>query len=121
MRYTRAAVGDMASSQAVDMAMACGMTRKQAILKVALRLATPQLVSVIGLTFAHMVTGVMVVENLFALPGLGALLVGDVGNRDLVAVQSELFLLAAFFLLIGLAVDLLHALLDPRLAAGKEE
>jgi len=60
MRYTRAAVGDMASSQAVDMAMACGMTRKQAILKVALRLATPQLVSVIGLTFAHMVTGVMV-------------------------------------------------------------
>ena len=60
-------------------------------------------------------------ENLFALPGLGALLVGDVGNRDLVAVQSELFLLAAFFLLIGLAVDLLHALLDPRLAAGKEE
>ena len=46
---------------------------------------------------------------------------GDVGNRDLVAVQSELFLLAAFFLLIGLAVDLLHALLDPRLAAGKEE
>ena len=63
----------------------------------------------------------MVVENLFALPGLGALLVGDVGNRDLVAVQSELFLLAAFFLLIGLAVDLLHALLDPRLAAGKEE
>ncbi len=68
-----------------------------------------------------MITGVMVVENLFALPGLGALLVGDVGNRDLVAVQSELFLLAAFFLLIGLAVDLLHALLDPRLAAGKEE
>ncbi|WP_318792897.1 ABC transporter permease subunit, partial [Bifidobacterium longum] len=65
--------------------------------------------------------GVMVVENLFALPGLGSLLVGDVGNRDLVAVQSELFLLAAFFLLIGLAVDLLHALLDPRLAAGKEE
>jgi len=68
-----------------------------------------------------MITGVMVVENLFAMPGLGALLVGDVGNRDLVAVQSELFLLAAFFLLIGLAVDLLHALLDPRLAAGKEE
>ena len=53
MRYTRAAVGDKASSQAVDMAMACGMTRKQAVLRVALRLATPQLVSVIGLTFAR--------------------------------------------------------------------
>ena len=115
MRYTRAAVGDMASSQAVNMAMACGMTRRQAVLKVALRLATPQLVSVIGLTFAHMVTGVMVVENLFALPGLGAMLVTDVGNRDLTSVQSELFLLAALFLLLGFVVDLAHRALDPRL------
>ena len=115
MRYTRAAVGDKASSQAVDMAMACGMTRKQAVLRVALRLATPQLVSVIGLTFAQMVTGVMVVENLFALPGLGTMLVTDVGNRDLMAVQSELFLLATFFLLLGLVVDVVHRALDPRL------
>lgn len=115
MRYTRAAVGDMASSQAVAMAMACGMTRRQAVLRVALRLAIPQLVSVIGLTFAQMVTGVMVVENLFALPGLGSMLVTDVGNRDLTAVQSELFLLAAFFLFLGLLVDLLHRMLDLRL------
>ena len=115
MRYTRAAVGDMASSQAVAMAMACGMTRRQAVLRVALRLAIPQLVSVIGLTFAQMVTGVMVVENLFALPGLGSMLVTDVGNRDLTAVQSELFLLAAFFLFLGLLVDLPHRMLDPRL------
>ena len=115
MRYTRAAVGDMASSQAVAMAMACGMTRRQAVLRVALRQAIPQLVSVIGLTFAQMVTGVMVVENLFALPGLGSMLVTDVGNRDLTAVQSELFLLAAFFLFLGLLVDLLHRMLDPRL------
>ena len=106
MRYTRAAVGDKASSQAVDMAM---------VLRVALRLATPQLVSVIGLTFAQMVTGVMVVENLFALPGLGTMLVTDVGNRDLIAVQSELFLLATFFLLLGLVVDVVHRALDPRL------
>lgn len=126
MRYTRAAVGDMASSQAVDMAMACGMTRTQAVLRVALRLATPQLVSVIGLTFAQMITGVMVVENLFALPGLGAMLVTDVGNRDLIAVQSELFLLTAFFLLLGLVVDVAHRALDPRLkhsgvVSGKAE
>ena len=114
MRYTRAAVGDMASSQAVAMAMACGMTRRQAVLRVALRLAIPQLVSVIGLTFAQMVTGVMVVENLFALPGLGSMLVTDVGNRDLTAVQSELFLLAAFFLFLGLLVDQLHRMRDPR-------
>ena len=56
-----------------------------------------------------------VIENLFALPGLGAMLVTEVGNRDLIAVQSELFLLTAFFLLLGLAVDMAHHALDPRL------
>ena len=110
MRYTRAVLGDLASSGYIDMARSCGMTRTQAVLRVGLRLATPQLVSVIGLTFASMVTG-----NLFALPGIGNGLVTDVGNRDLIAVQSELFLLAAFFLTVGLVVDLLHRVLDPRL------
>ena len=121
MRYTRAALGDAAQSQAVSMAMACGMTRRQALLRVGLRLSMPQLVSVIGLTFAQMITGVMVVENLFALPGLGSMLITDVGNRDLIAVQSELFLLAAFFLLLGLAVDMAHHALDPRLSTASDD
>ena len=121
MRYTRAALGDAAQSQAVSMAMACGMTRRQALLRVGLRLSMPQLVSVIGLTFAQMITGVMVVENLFALPGLGSMLITDVGNRDLIAVQSELFLLAAFFLLLGLAVDMAHHALDPRLNTASDD
>ena len=99
MRYTRAALGDLASSGYIDMARSCGMTRTQAVLRVGLRLATPQLV----------------IENLFALPGIGNGLVTDVGNRDLIAVQSELFLLAAFFLTVGLVVDLFHRVLDPRL------
>lgn len=118
MRYVRSALGEVASSGHLDMAMACGMTRRAAVIRVGLRLAMPQLVSVIGLTFAEMITGVMVIENLFALPGIGSGLVTDVGNRDLIAVQSELFMLAAFFLMIGLIVDLLHRALDPRLAAA---
>lgn len=120
MRYTRAALGGFADSGYVDMARSCGMTRTQAVLRVGLRLATPQLVSVIGLTFASMITGVMVIENLFALPGIGNGLVTDVGNRDLIAVQSELFLLAAFFLALGLVVDVLHRMLDPRLKNAGE-
>lgn len=121
MRYTRACLISMENSDAVAMAMACGMTRRQAMLGVGLRLSAAQLVSVAGLTFAQMVTGVMVVESLFNLPGLGAMLIGDVGNRDLVAVQSELFLLAAFFLLLGVLVDMLHHALDPRLGGQSEE
>ena len=121
MRYTRAALGDLASSGYIDMARSCGMTRTQAVLRVGLRLATPQLVSVIGLTFA---SDAQVVHSLakwkrFALAQydfhVGNGLVTDVGNRDLIAVQSELFLLAAFFLTVGLVVDLFHRVLDPRL------
>ena len=62
-----------------------------------------------------------VVENLFALRGLGWMLITDVGNRDLIAVQSELFLLAAFFRLLGLAVDMAHHSLDPRLNTASDD
>ncbi|KFI59474.1 ABC transporter permease [Bifidobacterium cuniculi] len=120
MRYTRSALQSVASTGTIEMAMACGMTRTDAVLRVGLRLAMPQLVSVVGLTFAEMVTGVMVIENLFALPGIGSGLVDDLGHRDLVAVQGELFLLAAFFLVIGLLVDLTHRALDPRLGANDD-
>ena len=115
MRYTRSALQSVASTGTIDMAMACGMARRQALVRVGLRLAMPQLVSVIGLTFAEVITGVMVIENLFALPGIGSGLVGDLGHRDLIAVQSELFMLAVFFLVIGLLVDVTHRALDPRL------
>lgn len=115
MRYTRSLLTDLLRSGYVDMGMACGLTRNQAVLRIGFRLASPQLVSVVGLTLAEMVTGVMVSENLFALPGLGSMLIADVGDRDLVAVQSELFLLAAFFLFLGLVVDVIHRLIDPRL------
>ncbi|MDF7663597.1 ABC transporter permease [Bifidobacterium sp. ESL0763] len=120
MRYTRSALADLLSSGYLDQAMACGYTRRQAVLRVGLRLAMPQLVSVVGLMFAGMVTGVMVIENLFALPGIGYGLVTDLGNRDLIAVQSELFMLAAFFLAMGFVVDVLHRLLDPRLKSSLE-
>lgn len=116
MRYTAAILESIANSEIAAEAMACGMTRKQVVWRVGLRLALAQLVSVIGLTFAHMVMGVMVIENLFSLPGMGMGLVRDVGLRDLIAVQGELFMLAALFLLIGFAVDIAHRLLDPRLS-----
>lgn len=118
MRYTRSALLEVRDSDYLAQAMACGMTRAQAVRTVGLRLAAPQIVSVAGLTFAGMLTGVIVVENLFALPGLATLLMDDLGNRDLLAVQSELLVLTAFFLFMGLVVDLVHHALDPRLKAA---
>lgn len=116
MRYTAASLEQISNSDIALQSLACGMTKKQMIWRVGLRLALPQLVSVIGLTFAHMIMGVMVIENLFSLPGMGMGLVRDVGLRDLISVQGNLFMLSALFLLVGFAIDVLHRLLDSRLS-----
>ncbi|MCI1902306.1 MAG: ABC transporter permease [Bifidobacteriaceae bacterium] len=115
MRYTQSALDGVAESGFVTMSMAAGSTRARALRTTGLRIVLPDLISVTGLSFAQMVTGVLVIENLFSLPGLASMLVTDVGNRDLVKVQSELMLLAAFFLLIGLVTDIAHRIADPRL------
>ena len=97
------------------------MTRTQAVLRVGLRLATPQLVSVIGLTFASMVTGVMVIENLFALPGIGNYQGPDVGNwaPDCRAARSSFLGDHALFGL-SVRIDLSHRGADPRLKTADE-
>ncbi|MCI1983532.1 MAG: ABC transporter permease [Bifidobacteriaceae bacterium] len=118
MRYTQSALDGVAESGYVTMAMAAGSTRARAIRTTGLRIVLPELISVTGLSFAQMVTGVLVIENLFSLPGLASMLVSDVGNRDLIKVQSELMLLAAFFLAVGLVTDIAHRIADPRLRAG---
>lgn len=115
MRYTAHILQEQSKSGVVEMAMAQGMTRVEAIIRVGLRLSLPQLVSVVGLTCAQMITGVLVIENLFALSGLGSGLISDIGNRDYLSVQSELLLLTLVFLLIGLVVDIFHYVLDPRI------
>lgn len=121
LRYTRSGLLELAESDYVALSMAAGMTRKEAIRKTALRLILPQLISVFGMTFASMVTGVLVVEQLFALPGLSGMLMRDIQNRDLLAAQSEIMLLAALFFLVGLIVDIVHSLLDPRLVLEAAE
>jgi peptide/nickel transport system permease protein len=71
-------------------------------------------VTVLGLQVAGILVGAVVIEQLFSLPGIGRMLVNDVGNRDLPKVQGELLALTGFVLLIGFLVDLLHRSLDPR-------
>lgn len=115
MRYTARCLTDVSHSPVIEYACACGLSRTSALIRVGLRIIFPQLVSVVGLTFAHLATGVLVVENLFALPGIGFGLVTDVGSRDVISVQSELIVLAIFFLTLGFVVDIAHRLSDPRL------
>jgi len=71
-------------------------------------------VSILGLQIAALIVGAVVVEQVFTLPGVGRMLITDVGNRDLVKVQGEVLLIASAVLVIGFLIDLVHRLIDPR-------
>jgi peptide/nickel transport system permease protein len=69
---------------------------------------------VLGLQVAGIIVGAVVIEQVFNLPGIGRMLVADVGSRDLTKVQGELLALTAIVLVLGFVVDLVHRTIDPR-------
>ena len=114
-RMTRSAMLDVMREDHVRTARAKGLSRRQALLRHVLRNAMIPVLTVAGLQFANLVTGTIVVENVFVLPGVGRLIFQAVNNRDLVVVRDVVMLLAAMVVLVNLLVDLLYAVVDPRL------
>lgn len=114
-RFVRSASLEALATDFVRTGMARGLTRNQALRRRALPTVSLSLISLLGLQLAALLVGAVIVEQLFNLPGLGRMLVSDVGNRDLVAVQGTLLLLTGVILCVGTLVDVLHRALDPRL------
>ncbi len=114
-RVTRSAVLDVMREDYVRTARAKGLSRRQAMLRHVLRNAMIPVLTVAGLQFANLVTGTIVVESVFVLPGIGRLVFQAISNRDLVVVRDVVMLLAAVVVLVNLVVDLLYAVVDPRL------
>jgi len=114
LRFVRSAVLEAIPQDYVRTAAAKGLTKTKALLLHGLPNVSLAVISVIALQTAGLITGAVLVESLFNLPGVGRMLVADVGNRDLVKVQSEVLFLTGLVLLIGLLIDLSHQLVDPR-------
>ncbi|MQY31195.1 ABC transporter permease [Nocardia aurantia] len=114
LRFVRSAVLGVLHADFLRTARSKGLTRGQALLRHGFRNAAVPVVSILGLQIATLLVGGVVVETVFTLPGVGNMLVADVGNRDLVKVQGELMLLVAAILIIGFLVDIAHRLIDPR-------
>ncbi|MDA4894559.1 ABC transporter permease [Microbacterium resistens] len=114
LRFVRSATLQAASQDFVRTAAAKGLTRSRALVRHGIPAVGLSIVTVLGLQVAGIVVGSVVIEQLFTLPGIGRMLVADVGTRDLVKVQSELLVLTGFVLVIGFLVDLVHHLVDPR-------
>ena len=117
-RFTRSAVLETMREDYVRTARAKGLTRGQTLIRHVLRNAMIPIVTVMGLQFANLLAGTIVVENVFALPGVGRLILQAITNRDLVVVRDVVTLLAAMVVLINLGVDLLYAAIDPRLKSS---
>jgi peptide/nickel transport system permease protein len=114
-RITRSALLDVLREDFVRTARAKGLSRRQVLWRHVLRNAFVPMLTVMGLQFANLLTGTVVVENVFALPGLGRLVFQAIANRDLIVVQNVVMLLAAAVIVINFGVDVLYAVIDPRL------
>ncbi len=114
LRFVRSATLQAVGQDFVRTAAAKGLTRTQALLRHGLPTVGLSIITVLGLQIAGIIVGAVVIEQLFGLPGVGRMLVADVGNRDLPKVQGELLVLTGFVLVVGFLVDLLHRVIDPR-------
>jgi len=114
-RITRSAVLDVLREDFVRTARAKGLSPRQTLWRHVLRNAFVPVLTVMGLQFANLIAGTVVIENVFSLPGLGRLVFQAIANRDLLVVRNVVMLLAASVIVINFIVDVLYAVIDPRL------
>lgn len=114
-RYIRAAILDVLSAGYIRTARSKGLKRHVVIGRHILRNALVPILTIGGIQMATMLGGLIVVEVVFAWPGLGRLVFDSVAARDYTVIQGAVLLIAVMFLLINLLVDLLYAVADPRI------
>ncbi|CDZ43028.1 Dipeptide ABC transporter, permease protein DppB [Neorhizobium galegae bv. officinalis] len=115
MRYTRGAMLEVMREQHIQTARAKGAGPLRILLRHGLRSALLPVVTASGLIAAHLISGVVVVEEVFGLPGMGQLMLSAISTRDYTLVQGTVLTIGAMVVLINLVVDLTYHLLDPRI------
>jgi peptide/nickel transport system permease protein len=114
-RVTRSAMLEVLGEDYIRTARAKGMPRNVVLWHHALRNALIPVLTILGLQFAFLLAGTIIIENVFYLPGLGRLIFQAITQRDLIVVESVVMLLVAVVVLVNLLVDLSYAIVDPRL------
>ena len=113
-RITRASMLEVLREDYIRTARAKGLGERVVLLRHALKAASIPILTIIGLAFAGLITGVVVTETVFAIPGVGRLIVGAVVHRDYPIIQGAILLVAASYVFVNLVVDILYSYLDPR-------
>jgi peptide/nickel transport system permease protein len=114
IRFVRSSLLDVIATDYVRTARAKGLGQRLVIFRHALRNALVPILTVIGLTVAALLGGAVVTETVFAIPGMGQLVVQSVLRRDYPVIQGVTLVVATSYVLINLGVDLLYFVVDPR-------
>jgi peptide/nickel transport system permease protein len=117
-RITRSAVLEVLREDFVRTARAKGVSRRATLWGHVLRNVMIPVVTIMGLQFSELLAGTIVVESVFYLPGLGRLIFQSISNRDLIVVRNCVMLLAAMVVIVNFVVDVLYAVIDPRVKAS---
>lgn len=114
-RMLRSAMLEQLNQDYVRTARSKGLAEYSVVFRHVLKNASLPVVTLIGMDFAHLLGGAVIVETVFAWPGVGSLVVNAVFQRDFPVVQAAVFVMGLVFVVINLAVDLLYVTLDPRI------
>ncbi len=117
-RITRSAVLEVMREDFVRTARAKGLSQRATLWGHVLRNAMIPVITVMGLQSAELLAGTIVIENVFYLPGLGRLIFQSISNRDLIVVRNCVMLLATMVVVVNFIVDVLYAVIDPRVKAS---
>lgn len=119
MRVLRSDLISTLQEDYIAMARAKGLTARRILFVHALKPSSLTLVTLIGLNIGRLIGGAVVIETIFALPGIGRLLVESIYTRDFIVLQGGVLFVAVAFVVINFLVDLLYAALDPRIRHGR--
>lgn len=114
MRVLRSDLLTTLKEDFILLARAKGLPQWRVLIQHALRPSSFTLITILGLNIGGLIGGAVIVEQIFALPGVGRLLLGGIFNRDLILVQGTVAFIAVGFVVINFLVDMLYAVLDPR-------
>jgi len=114
-RITRASMLDVLSQDYVRTAQAKGLSNREVLIGHALKNAAVPIATIIGIGVALLISGVVITETVFAIPGIGRLVVDAILRRDYPIIQGVILMFSAWYVLVNLAVDISYTLFDPRI------
>ncbi len=115
MRMTRSSLMEMLNQDFVRTAKAKGLPSTKVVLKHALRTALIPVITIVGLQFGALLTGAIIVEKIFARPGVGTLLLDGIEQRNYLIVQGSVLFISFTYVIVNLVTDLVYAWVDPRI------